>query len=92
VATVHEAVLAGLKDLQLPVKSDSMDKLTAETKSELADKRDVWINLQTETEGVTRISIRVGLAGDEPQSLAILNAIKKHLPAGAPPKPAEPSA
>lgn len=97
VPAVHDAVLAALKDLNLPVRSDGADKLAAETKSELSDKRDVRINLTTESEGVTRISIRVGLTGDEPQSLAILNAVKTHLPSKElpetpkdKPKPSEP--
>jgi hypothetical protein len=80
VTTTHEAVLAGLKDLDMPIESDKADKVTAETKAHLSNGKDVSISLDRETQATTKISIRVGTMGDEKQSLEILQAIKKHLP------------
>ena len=77
---VHEAALAGIKDLDLPVLQDKEDKLTAQLESEFADGKHVWIDLDTVADSHTRITIRVGLAGDEVRSRKILDAIKKHLP------------
>ena len=79
VSTVHEAALAGIKDLDLPVLQDKEDKLSANLESEFADGKHVWIDLDTVADSRTRITIRVGLAGDEVRSRKILDAIKKHL-------------
>lgn len=79
VSTVHEAALAGIKDLDLPVLQDKEDKLTANLESEFADGKHVWIDLDTMADSRTKITIRVGLAGDEVRSRKILDAIKKHL-------------
>ncbi len=80
VHAVHEAALAGIKDLDLPVLQDKEDKLSAQLESEFADGKHVWIDLDTVADSRTKITIRVGLAGDEVRSRKILDAIKKHLP------------
>lgn len=80
VPTVHEATVQALKDLNMPVVTDRADNLTAEIKSRLADGKDVTIELDRETQKTTKIGIRVGMVGDEKQSLEILDHIKKRLP------------
>lgn len=79
VSTVHAAALAGIKDLDLPVLQDKEDKLSAKLESEFADGKHVWIDLDTVADSRTRITIRVGVVGDEGRSRKLLNAIKKHL-------------
>ena len=79
VSTVHAASLAGIKDLDLPVLQDKEDKLSANLESEFADGKHVWIDLDTVADSRTKITIRVGVAGDEVRSRKILDAIKKHL-------------
>jgi len=79
VSTVHKAALAGIKELDLPVLQDKEDKLTASLETEFADGKHVWIDLDTVADSRTRITIRVGLTGDEVRSRRILDAIKKHL-------------
>jgi hypothetical protein len=76
---VHEAVRAGLGDLGIKPKEDKGDALTAELKAKLGDDREVWIDLKAETPTITKISIRVGLFGDEDFSRRILSAARKHL-------------
>lgn len=79
VPTVHQAVVLGLKDLDLPIKEDKADKLTGRLESEFADGSHVWIHLDTLSESRTRITIRVGVMGDEVRSRRILKAITNHL-------------
>lgn len=81
VPEVHEATVKALKDLNMPIVVDRADSLTGEVKSKLADGKDVTIELERETQKTTKVGIRVGMVGDEKQSLEILDQIKKHLPA-----------
>ncbi len=80
VRTVHEAVVAGLKDLELKVLEDRSDKLSAHLESRFADGTKVWVGLEALEPSRTKITIRVGLTGDEVRSRRILEAIKRHLP------------
>ena len=79
VPAVHEATLAGLQDLDLPVLEDKADKLTAHIESKFADDTRVWIDLDSVAESRTRLTIRVGVMGDEGRSRRIVDAIQKHL-------------
>jgi Mn-dependent DtxR family transcriptional regulator len=79
VPKVHQAAKAGLKDLGLPIREDQGDKLTAKLKSEFSDGTDIWIEIESKSDTVSQISIRVGLTGDEAKSRKILEALKKHL-------------
>jgi len=80
VPTVHDATVAGLKKLQLKLSEDRADKLSAHMESEFADQAHVWIDLESIGDSRTRVTIRVGLIGDEVRSRKILDAIKQHLP------------
>ena len=79
IAAVHEATLQGLRDLDLPVSEDRADKLAAHVESKLADGTTVWIDLESIADSRTRLTIRVGVVGDESRSRKILAAIKAHL-------------
>jgi hypothetical protein len=83
VPIVHEATVQGLKDLDLPVNENRGDKLTAHVESESADGANIWIDLDSVNESRTKITIRVGVMGDEVRSRRILKAITARLPRGA---------
>jgi hypothetical protein len=80
VPAVHEAAVAGVKDLQLTLSEDRADKLSAHLESEFADRAHVWIDLESIADSRTRMTIRVGLTGDEIRSRKILETTKQHLP------------
>ena len=79
IATVHEATLQGLRDLDLPVAEDKADKLAAHVESKLADGTHVWVDLDAVADSRTKLTIRVGVVGDESRSRKILAGIKTHL-------------
>ncbi|MBM4123296.1 MAG: DUF3568 family protein, partial [Nitrospira sp.] len=79
VPKVRQAPLAALKGLELPVRSDVGDKLTAHVESEFSDGTRVWIDIEDASDAGSKLSIRVGLMGDEAKSRKILEAIKRHL-------------
>jgi len=80
VPVVHEATLAAVKDLDLTPTENRADRLTAHVESEFADRAHVWIDLESAAASRTKITVRVGLTGDEARSRKILDLIKRHLP------------
>ncbi len=78
--TVHQAMLAGLKDLGLTPSEDKADKLSAHTESEFADGEHVWVDLNAGQDGKTTVTIRVGITGNERRARTIHDAMKQHLP------------
>ena len=80
VPIVHDATVAAMEDLQLKLSENKADKLSAHMESEFADGARVWIDLDTLSDSRTRVTIRVGLKGDEVRSRKIYDAIKQHLP------------
>ncbi|MEP7153421.1 MAG: DUF3568 family protein [Nitrospira sp.] len=80
VPVVHEAATQAMKDLDLKLSEDRSDKLTAHMKSEFADGTNVWIDMKSIAEGRTKLTVRVGVTGDEPMARKIHEAIKRHLP------------
>lgn len=79
VPNVHQAVKAGLKDLNITITEDRHDGLTAEVRGELADGKKVSIDAKSVGSSTTKLTIRVGTFGDKDFSLRIRDAIKKHL-------------
>jgi hypothetical protein len=79
IAAVHEATLQGLRDLDLPIDEDKVDKLAAHVESKLADGTHVWVDLDSIADSRTKLTIRVGVVGDEARSRKVLAAIKTHL-------------
>lgn len=80
VPAVHEAALTAMKELGLTLSEDRADTLSAHMESEFADRAHVWIDLDSMGEARTRVTIRVGLTGDEVRSRKILETIKQSLP------------
>jgi hypothetical protein len=79
VRRVHDASASALKELGLPIVEDSHDRLSASMKSRTADGSDVWITVESVTQDSSRITVRVGIIGDERKSRQILDAIHRNL-------------
>ena len=79
---VHDASISALRELNLPIIEDKHDNLSAKIKSRFADGSDVWIEIQSLAAESSKITIRVGLLGDEYKSRQILDGIHKYLPEG----------
>ncbi len=79
VPRVHEATLAALKDLNMPVIEDTHDSTSAKMKSVVASGEDVWIDISALSNTASKMTIRVGTLGDEGKSTAILNTVHKHI-------------
>jgi hypothetical protein len=79
VRRVHDATIPALKELGLPIIEDNHDRLSASMKSRTADGSDVWIAVESVTQDSSKITVRVGLIGDERKSRQILDAIHRHL-------------
>lgn len=81
VPRVHQATIAALKELDLPIMEEKVDKITGQLESEFADGKNVWIGLESIRSSTTQIQIRVGYVGegDETRSRMILEEIKRQL-------------
>jgi hypothetical protein len=79
VPRVHHATIAALKELNLPVNEDIHDKLSAKIQSRFADGAEVWIAIESVTAESSKVTIRVGVMGDEQKARQILGAIHRHL-------------
>ena len=79
VPRVHNAVKAGLADLNIHILRERSDNLTSDVDGVLADGTKVWINAESTGQAVTKLTIRVGYLGDKNLSLRIRDAIKQHL-------------
>lgn len=75
----YDATLKGLDQLQISPIQKSKDALTAEIVSRNAEDTKVTIKLTRVDDKLTKISIRVGVFGDQAQSTTILEHIKKNL-------------
>jgi hypothetical protein len=82
VPAVHDASISTLKGLSLPIFEDNHDKLSARIKSRFANGDDVWIEIESITAKSSKITIRVGILGDQNKSRQILDGIHTHLPGG----------
>lgn len=80
VPVVHDATVAAMNDLELKLSEDKADKVSAHMESEFSDAAHVWIDLETISDSRCRLTIRVGLSGDEVRSRRIYDTIKQHLP------------
>ena len=76
---VHQAIKAGLRDLNITITEDKSDNLTAAVRGILADGTKVWVDAESTGSSTAKLTIRVGILGDKPFSLRIRDAIKSHL-------------
>jgi hypothetical protein len=73
------ASLTALEELKIPVVNKSKDKLIGRVEGYTSDGRTVSIWMEALSEGVTKLSIRVGTFGDEALSRVVFVKIMKDL-------------
>lgn len=76
---VNRAVLTAMSDLNLNVTEHAKDSFGAHVVAKEAEGGDIKVNMVANSPAITRISIRVGLLGDEGKSRRILRAIQDKL-------------
>jgi hypothetical protein len=76
---LEQATNRGLKDLQLVIKEQERDRLSAKIRTQFADGQSVNIDIKALTEKSARLRIRVGVFGNRTRSEMVLNAIEKHV-------------
>ena len=79
VEDIHKASLAALKGLSLFVISDELNRHSAVIKAEYENGKKIDIKVDAITEFVSKVTIRVGVVGNQDDSRLILNAIEKKL-------------
>ena len=80
VNNVYNAVLQGVKDLDLKIYSKKVDSLSAVVDGFYADATEYSIKLSYESPSVTMMRIKSGLTGNKTLSIQLFQAIEKHLP------------
>ena len=80
IADVHEAALAGLKDLDIRPITNRADKVSALIDGLFADNMDFEIRLEAVAEKSTRVTIKCGMFGNEDRARLLFDALTKHLP------------
>ncbi len=75
----YEAARRALADMKLAVTTDKKSGVDAELVSRTALDKKVTVQLERITDVVTKVHIRVGLVGDQPLSLTILEKINAEL-------------
>ena len=77
--TTWQASQEALKDLEFSVTSKEKDAFSAKLIAHGVNDKKIEIELKKVSELLTRVTIRVGVFGDEPLSRLILERLKKHL-------------
>ena len=80
--TIHEvrrATVDALKEHGLPILTGSRDGFVTKIESEISDGTQIWIKLSSVALSATKVSIRVGILGDQDKSSRIMETIKKKL-------------
>jgi hypothetical protein len=76
---VVNAARSAIKDLEFAKVSENKDALKAELVARTAMDKKVVISISNSGKKLTNIKIRVGVFGDEPLSMSILDKIKASL-------------
>jgi hypothetical protein len=77
--SAYQASLKSLEQLEIAPTSKVKDALTAKIIGRDADDKKITIRLTSTAEGLTKLSIRIGLIGNETKSRIIYERIKKNL-------------
>ena len=77
---IYNAVLEGVKDLDLKLYSKKVDSLSAIVDGFFADATEYSVRLSYESPSVTLMRIKAGITGDRTLSVQLFQAIEKHLP------------
>lgn len=76
---VHGAALAAVEDLGYTTTEQTRDALESRITARQADDTRVRITLEGQSENLTKTTIRIGVFGNEAQSLRLLEAIESRL-------------
>lgn len=76
---LYKAALKGMKKLDVAVKDDKHDRISAKLTGDFADGQAISINIDAITEKRATLKIRVGVFGDKTKSEMLLDAIQKSL-------------
>lgn len=76
---VYKAVLKAIDELELSITQKTKDAMTAKIVARDAQDKKITIKLGATVEGATKVSIRVGLFGNERKSRLIYEQIKEYL-------------
>jgi hypothetical protein len=79
VERVYKASLAALKDFKAVITFDELTRHSAIIRGEYPDGQKLVINVEGLTEFVSKITIRIGVFGDQEDSRLLLSAIQKKL-------------
>lgn len=79
IAQVHAATIMALEGQGLPIHDDQRQGASAKVRSKTADDKKIWIDIESITPGASKITIRVGVTGNHPRSVTLLDAIKANL-------------
>ena len=79
VPETHQAAVAALESMELPIMQDRSDRISAHIESEFADGKPVWIDIEASGENDSTITIRVGYVGDKNRAMRILDAMEERL-------------
>lgn len=79
IAQVHAATIMALEGQGLPIHDEELDGASAKVRSETADDKTIWIDIESITPGASKITIRVGVKGNHPRQVTLLDAIKANL-------------
>lgn len=77
---VVDAVKQALGDLKINVAGASATKLDGEVNARTAQGDDITIKVNSEGEGVSRMTVKVGTLGDKTISQSIIDNTQKHMP------------
>jgi len=79
IGTVYEATLKAVDELELNVTKKTKDVLSAVIVARDAQDKKITIKLSATTEKTTKLSIRIGLFGNETKSRLIYQKIRENL-------------
>jgi len=79
VKEVHKAGMTALKKLNFFVTTDELNKRSALIRAEYENGQKIQIFIDALTERSSKITIRIGMFGNQEQSQMILSAIEKKL-------------
>jgi hypothetical protein len=77
--TVYDAAKKALEQLELSISKDTKDAMSAEITARDSQDKKITVKLAAATEDSTKLSIRVGVFGNETKSRMIHDKIKKNL-------------
>ena len=76
---VYQATKKAIEELELTLTMTEKDALSAVIGARDAQDKKITIKLKAISDGTTKISVRVGVFGDETKSRLIYEAIKKNI-------------